>query len=83
VEAGELWPHEDPTKLIQEAVHNYYAYRTKLNDLEFTRLMQQGATSLLIGLPILGACLLVIKLLLGGEAPAPPEVLALRATLVL
>ena len=64
----ELWPPDDPTELIQEAIHNYFAYRTKLNDLEFTRLMKQGRTSLLIGLPILGACLLVSKLLLGGEA---------------
>jgi len=62
------WPSEDPTELIREAVHNYFAYRTKLNDLEFTRLMRQGRTSLLIGLPFLGACLLISKLLLGGEA---------------
>jgi len=61
------WPSEDPTELIREAVHNYFAYRTKLNDLEFTRLMRQGRTSLLIGLPFLGACLLISKLLLGGE----------------
>jgi len=54
----EQWPSEDPTELIREAVHNYFAYRTKLNDLEFTRLMRQGRTSLLIGLPFLGACLL-------------------------
>lgn len=64
----ELWPPEDPTKLIQEAVHNYFAYRTKLNDLEFTRLMKQGRTSLLIGLPFLVGCLLISKVLLGGEA---------------
>jgi len=64
----EQWPPEDPTVLIREAVHNYFAYRTKLNDLEFTRLLKQGRTSLLIGLPFLCACLLVSKLLLGGEA---------------
>ena len=33
----EQWPPEDPTLLIQEAVHNYFAYRAKLNDQEFTR----------------------------------------------
>jgi hypothetical protein len=64
----EQWPPQDPTQLIQEAIHNYFAYRTKLNNLEFTRLMKQGRTSLLIGLPFLIACLLVSKMLLGGEA---------------
>ena len=64
----EQWPPEDPTELIREAVHNYFAYRTKLIDLEFTRLMKQGRTSLLIGLPFLGNCLPVSKFLLGGEA---------------
>jgi hypothetical protein len=64
----EQWPSEDPTELIRKAVHNYFVYRTKLNDLEFTRLIRQGRTSLLIGLPFLGACLLLSKLLLGGEA---------------
>jgi hypothetical protein len=63
----EQWPPEDPTALIQEAVHNYFAYRTKLNDLEFTRLMKQGRTSLLIGLPFLIACLFISKML-GGQA---------------
>jgi hypothetical protein len=64
----EHWPNEDPTKLIQEAIHNYFAYRSKLTDLEFARLMRQGRTSLLIGLPFLVGCLLISKLLLGGEA---------------
>jgi len=64
----ELWPPEDPTQLIQEAIHNYFAYRAKINNLEFTRLMKQGRASLLIGLPILGVCLLLSKMLLGGEA---------------
>ena len=71
----EQWPFEDPTQLIQEAVHNYFAYRRKLNDLEFTRLMKQGRTSLLIGLPFLIACLLISKMLLSGEAGAWAAVL--------
>jgi len=71
----EQWPPEDPTKLIQEAVHNYFAYRTKLNDLEFTRLLKQGRTSLLIGLPFLFGCLLISRMLLGGTADAWTAVL--------
>jgi hypothetical protein len=61
------WPAEDPTALIREAVHNYFAYRARQDALEFRRLMQQGRTSLLIGLVFLAACLLVIKTLAGSS----------------
>ena len=71
----EQWPPEDPTELIREAVQNYFAYRTKLNDMEFRRLLKQGRTSLLIGLPFLGGCLLISRILLGGEANAWAAVL--------
>ena len=50
-------PTEDPTDLVREAVHNYFAYRRNLNELEFKRLMKLGRISLLIGLLFLGACL--------------------------
>lgn len=55
----EQWPADDPTPLIRDAVHNYFAYRAKLSDLEFKRLMRQGRLSLLIGVVFLGACLSV------------------------
>ena len=42
----EHWPDEDPGPKMAEAVHNFFAYRAKLNRLEFRRLMQQGRTSL-------------------------------------
>lgn len=58
------WPAEDPSRLMTEAVHNFFAYRAKLNQLAFRRLMQQGRTSLLIGLVFLAACLLIVQLLL-------------------
>jgi len=61
------WPAEDPTGLIRDAVHNYFAYRARQDDLEFRRLMQQGRTSLIIGLVFLAACLLVIKTLAGSS----------------
>ena len=60
----EQWPAEDPKELIREAVHNYFAHRAKLTDLEFRRLMKQGRTSLFIGLSFLAACLVVIRTLL-------------------
>ncbi|MGA7914507.1 MAG: hypothetical protein WCA00_04665 [Candidatus Acidiferrales bacterium] len=61
------WPAEDPKELIAEAVHNHFAHRAKITDLEFRRLLRQGRTSLFIGLLFLSACLVLGKLL-GGEA---------------
>jgi hypothetical protein len=64
----ENWPAEDPGPRMTEAVHNFFAYRARLNRLEFRRLMQQGRTSLFIGLVFLAACLLIIRLLLSRVA---------------
>lgn len=61
------WPTEDPKELIRQAVHNYFAHRAKLTELEFRRLMKDARTSLFIGLLFLAACLLVTKMLLGPE----------------
>jgi hypothetical protein len=62
------WPAEDPQELIRKAVHHYFAYRAKLTELEFRRLMKQGRTSLLIGVAFLVACLAVGRTLLAAEA---------------
>lgn len=62
------WPDEDPGPKLAEAVHNFFAYRAKLNRLEFRRLMQQGRTSLVIGLVFLAGCLLAIRVLLARAA---------------
>jgi hypothetical protein len=64
----ERWPAEDPSGLIRDAVHNYFRYRTKLNHLEFRRLMKRGRTSLVIGLTFLAACLVISRMALAGEA---------------
>ena len=61
------WPADDPKELIKTAVHNYFSYRVQLARLEFKRLLKQGRTSLFIGLVFLAVCLLISKLLLGGE----------------
>jgi hypothetical protein len=63
----EQWPAEDPTALIRDAVHNYFAYRARQDDLDFRRLMQQGRTSLAIGLVFLSCCLVIIKTLAGSS----------------
>lgn len=64
----EQWPEADPRGPITEAVHNHFARRAELIDLEFRGLMKQGRTCLLIGLSCLAACLFVSKALLSGEA---------------
>jgi hypothetical protein len=64
----EQWPVEDPKEPIKIAVHNYFAHRAELTDLEFKRLLEQGRTSLVIGLVFLSACLILSKVLLGHEA---------------
>ena len=49
---------------VQTAVHHYFAYRAKLNQLDFRHLLRRGRISLVIGLTFLGACLLTSELLL-------------------
>jgi hypothetical protein len=61
------WPADDPTDLVRTAVHNYYAYRGDLTNLEFKRLMKQGRRSLVIGLIFLALCLLATRMLLQGD----------------
>ena len=63
----EQWPEEDPTELIKIAVHNHFAHRANITDLEFKRLLRQGRTSLLIGLLFLSTCLIISRVLLGRE----------------
>ena len=50
-------------RVAEEAVHHYFAYRARLNELEFKRLMKQGRMSLLVGLSFLAACLLLMEFL--------------------
>jgi hypothetical protein len=66
----EQWPTEDPKELIKMAVHNHFAHRAQINDLEFRSLLAQGRTSLLIGLSFLSVCLLISNALLGSTAGA-------------
>jgi hypothetical protein len=65
----EQWPtQDDPKELIRQAVHNHFSHRAELTHLEFSALMKQGWTSLLIGLSCLATCLIVSKVLLHSEA---------------
>jgi len=62
---------QDPKTVIEPAVHNYFAYRARLNRLEFKRLLKQGRLSLIIGLSFLAICTLASELLLASQAVAP------------
>jgi hypothetical protein len=50
--------------LVEQAIHNYFAYRSRLNRMEFRQLLQLGRRDLVIGLVFLGTCLI------SGEALA-------------
>lgn len=64
VHVNQLPVHEDAQRIVEIAVHNYFAYRAKLNRLEFRQLLREGRTNLIIGLVFLGACLLTSEWLL-------------------
>jgi hypothetical protein len=66
----------DAHRLVTDAVHNYFAYRTRLNKLEFKRLMKQGRTSLLVGLCFLLACLGAIRIFALRQPGAFPSFLS-------
>jgi hypothetical protein len=72
---------QEAKRLVGEAVRNYFAYRARLNELEFTRLMKQGRMSLLVGLSFLGLCLLIIELLLMNRPGALPSFLTQSLTI--
>jgi hypothetical protein len=65
VHLSEFPPGQEPQPLVEGAVHNYFAYRARLNRLEFGRLMKEGRQNLAIGLLFLLACLAVSNALIG------------------
>jgi hypothetical protein len=48
---------QSPQALVEQAVHHYFAYRRRLNRMDFRHLMKEGRQSLLIGLLFLAVCL--------------------------
>jgi hypothetical protein len=53
---------DDAQQLVESAIHNYFTYRARLNQMELKRLMRLGRTSLLVGLFFLLACLGITEL---------------------
>lgn len=61
------WPSEDPTPMVREALHNYFAYRAEQVHRDLRQLMAQGRTVLLIGLSFLATCLFISQYLLADR----------------
>ena len=70
----EHWPSENPESMIEQAIHNHFAHRAELTNLEFRALMKQGRLSLIIGLSALAVCLGLSKVLLGAESGTWPSI---------
>src|ERR1700724_356451 len=64
----------DPQQVVEKAVHNHFAYKVRLNRLQFKRLLREGRFILLIGSLFLGTCLLTSHLLQFAETNALGEV---------
>ena len=58
----------NPQQLVEKAIHNHFAYKARLNRLQFKRLLWEGRISLVIGLLFLVTCLLTSQLLPRWEA---------------
>ncbi len=63
----------DDQHVVEQAVHHYFGYRERMNQLEFKRLMKRGRASLLVGLTFLGLCLITDKLLVGIHPGSIPN----------
>ena len=59
--------------LVEEAIHHYFTYRARLNQMEFKRLMKQGRTSLMVGLSFLALCLFTTQLLRSSVYSIVPD----------
>jgi hypothetical protein len=67
VHLNEFPADQNPQPVIAQGVHHYFAYRARLNRLEFRRLLKDGRQSLLIGIVFLAACLTASHAIGGGE----------------
>jgi len=68
VHLNEFPADQNPQSAIEQGVHHYFAYRARLNRLEFRRLLRDGQQSLLIGIVFLAACLTASRAIGGDES---------------
>ena len=65
IHLSELPAGKEAGPVIEQSVQNYFAYRAKLNHMEFRLLMKDGRHSLLVGGLFLAACLTASQVLVG------------------
>jgi hypothetical protein len=68
VHLGESPVDQNPQSLIEQGVHHYFAYRARLNRLDFRRLLKEGRQSLVIGILFLAGCLIAGQAVGGGDS---------------
>ena len=68
VHLAEFPARQNPQTVIEQGVHHYFAYRARLNRMEFRRLLKEGQQSLLIGILFLATCLMAGHAIGGGES---------------
>lgn len=62
---SELPIAKDVAPMVEQSVQHYFAYRARLNHMEFRQLMKDGRYSLLVGGLFLVACLTSSQVLVG------------------
>ena len=67
VHLNEFPADQNPQSAIEQGVHHYFAYRARLNRLEFRRLLKDGRQILLIGIVFLAICLTASHAIGGSE----------------
>jgi len=77
----EAWMGQNVQIMAEQAVQHYFAYRGRLNALEFRRLLREGLQCLLIGLLFLALCLAASEAL--GRQPTGTILSLLRESLVI
>jgi len=58
VHLNEFPADQNPHSAIEQGVHHYFAYRARLNRMEFRQLLKEGQQSLIIGVLFLAGCLM-------------------------
>lgn len=66
---------EPALKLLTESIHNHFAERTRLAQIEFRRLLRDGRTSLGIGLVFLASCLSAAEIVSRTLSGVFPDIL--------
>ncbi|MCC6572179.1 MAG: hypothetical protein IT462_00175 [Planctomycetes bacterium] len=64
----------EPEKFVQPAIKRFFEYKADMAGREFKDLMRRGRINLIIGIAVLGACMLIRELMArAGESAAQHE----------